>query len=109
MDQTSLLDLAEELLSRARTATSGRAATPVFGGAEHSLRQTVIALVAGQELAEHNNPGEATLQVLRGRVRVSSASGTAEGSAQELIPIPPERHGLAALEDSVVLLTTLVR
>lgn len=109
MDQTSLGDLAEELLGKARTATSGRAAKPVFGGAEHRMRQTVIALLAGHELAEHNNPGEATLHVLRGNVRLSSPSMSAEGSAQEFIPIPAERHSLEALEDSVVLLSTLTQ
>jgi quercetin dioxygenase-like cupin family protein len=30
------------------------------------LRQTVIALAAGQTLDEHENPGEATLHVLHG-------------------------------------------
>jgi len=32
----------------------------VYGGHEHVLRQTVIALVGGSRLEEHENPGEAT-------------------------------------------------
>lgn len=107
MDQTSLPELADDLLGRARAASSGRAATTVFGGAEHRLGHTVLALLAGRELAEHNNPGEATLQVVRGRVRLTWSSGSAEGAAGDFIPIPPERHGLSAVEDSVVLLTTV--
>ena len=40
--------------------------------------------------AEHENPGEATLLVLRGRVRQSSS---------------PARHALQAIDDAAVLLT----
>lgn len=109
MDSTSLDDLAEDLLGRAHAAHSGRAAHTVFGGSAHVLRQTAIALVAGQELAEHNSPGDATLQVLRGRVRLSSLSGSVEAGADDLVIIPPERHALAALEDAVVLLTVVAR
>jgi quercetin dioxygenase-like cupin family protein len=35
------------------------------------LRQTVVGMLAGTELGEHNNPGEATVHVLRGRVRLT--------------------------------------
>jgi quercetin dioxygenase-like cupin family protein len=36
----------------------------VFGGREHVLRQTLIALAAGHQLDEHDSPGEATVHVL---------------------------------------------
>ncbi len=109
MDSTSFDDLAEDLLGRARAAHSGRAAHTVFGGTGHSLRQTAIALLAGQELSEHHNPGEATLHVLRGRVRLSSPSGSIGAGAGDFVAIPPERHALAALEDAVVLLSVVAR
>jgi quercetin dioxygenase-like cupin family protein len=54
-------------------ASSGRSSKTVFGCDEHELRQTVIALRAGEELSEQENPGEATLQVLRGRVLLRPA------------------------------------
>jgi len=44
----------------------------VWGGHEHVLRQTLIALTAGSSMSEHENPGEATLQVISGRVRLVS-------------------------------------
>lgn len=109
MDSTCFDDLAEDLLGRARAAHSGRAAHTVFGGTGHLLRQTAIALRAGQELSEHNSPGEATLHVLHGRVRLSSPSGSIESSAGDFVTIPPERHALAALEDAVVLLSVVAR
>jgi quercetin dioxygenase-like cupin family protein len=65
----------------------------------------VVALVAGQRLDEHENPGEATLQVLTGRVRLLSGGNTWEGSAGDLIVIPDARHALEAIEGSTVLLT----
>lgn len=107
--QISLTTLADELLATAKEANSGRAARTVHGGAELSLRQTVIALTAGHGLDEHESPGEATLQVLRGRVRlVGVASGSVEGTTGDLMTIPDERHSLDADEDSVVLLTVAV-
>lgn len=45
--------------------------------------------------------------MLRGRVRLTAASGDVVLSAGGLQPIPQERHGLLALEDSVVLLTAV--
>ena len=51
------------------------------------------------------NPGEATLHVLRGRVRLACGDDSWEGSKGDLIEVPNARHSLYALEDSVVLLT----
>ncbi len=109
MDNTSLDELAEDLLGRARAAHSGRAAHTVFGGVGHQLRQTAIALLAGHELSEHNSPGEATLHVLHGRVQLSSGSGSVDASSGDFVTIPPERHALAALDDAVVLLSVVAR
>ena len=66
-----------------------------------------LALLAGHELNEHASPGEATLQVLRGRVRVTSDEDSWEGGVGEHVVIPADRHGVAALEDSAVLLTVV--
>jgi quercetin dioxygenase-like cupin family protein len=79
----------------------------IHGGHDRSLRETVIALVAGHELAEHESPGEATLQVMRGRVRLTAGDDVWESEAGGHVIIPGERHALAALEDSVVLLTVV--
>jgi len=105
MQKMSLTALAREQLDAATRETSGRSARTVYGGHEHVLRQTVIALAAGQRLSEHENPGEATVHVLRGRVRLVADEQSWEGSAGDLLVVPPARHGLQALEDAAVLLT----
>jgi quercetin dioxygenase-like cupin family protein len=108
MRPLSLTTLVEEQLDAARAAASGRSARTVHGGHEHALRQTLIALRAGATLADHSSPGEATLQVLHGRVRLTTASDSQEAVAGDHLVIPAERHGLAAVDDSVVLLTVVV-
>lgn len=105
MQKLSLDAQAREHLERATASPAGRSAETVYGGHEHVLRQTVVALTAGTALAEHENPGESTVLVLRGRVRLSTGDASWEGRTGDLIAVPPARHGLEAIEDSAVLLT----
>lgn len=106
---TSLTALAREQLELATAASSGRSAHTVFGGSEHHLRQTVIALAACRKLDEHSSPGDATVHVLTGRVRLTSGDLSWDGAAGHLIAVPDAVHALEALEDSVVLLTVANR
>lgn len=108
MDTLDLNDLVDELIAGARSASSGRSARTVHGGNEHALRQTVIALASGHGLDEHESPGEATLQVLRGHVRLNAGGEGWEGVAGGYLVIPPQRHSVEALEDSAILLTVAV-
>jgi quercetin dioxygenase-like cupin family protein len=105
MEPVSLTTLANEQLAKARQTGSGRAAKSIHAGHDRVLRQTVLALVAGCELAEHDSPGEATLQILQGRVRLAAGDEAWQVAAGEYLTIPPGRHSLAALEDAAVLLT----
>ena len=109
MENISLTALTREQLELARTATSGRSARTVYGGHEHTLRQTVIALAKGQVLDEHENPGEATIYVLHGRVSLIAGDTAWRGATGHFMVVPDSRHSLEAEEDSAVLLTTAVR
>jgi quercetin dioxygenase-like cupin family protein len=106
MQKSSLSELAEHHLITARGASSGRSAQTLQGGHDSVLRQTLIALAEGQRLDEHENPGEATVQVLHGAVRLGSITGdTCDAGAGDLLTVPDTRHSLHALQDAVFLLT----
>jgi quercetin dioxygenase-like cupin family protein len=105
MEKFSLTALARQELLHAKDASSGRSASTVYGGHEHVLRQTVIALAAGKTMDEHVNPGEATVHVLTGRIRLVAGGASWEGSAGDLLIVPDSRHALEAIDDTAILLT----
>jgi quercetin dioxygenase-like cupin family protein len=105
MESLSLNELGRAHLDKAREAHAGRSAETVFGGRHHTLRQTVIGMVAGTTLSDHENPGEATLYVMSGQVRLGTGEDAIDGGAGDLLVIPESRHHLEALDDSVVVLT----
>lgn len=108
MQKVSIEALARQQLERA--ASSGRnAADTVVGGHERILRQTVIGMTAGAELSEHSNPGEATIYVLTGSVRLIAGDDQWDGRTGDLLLIPDARHSLLALEDAAILLTVAKR
>jgi len=105
MDKISLTALAREQLAAAHRAPSGRSAHTVYGGHQHTLRQTMVALTAGSALHDHDSPGEATLHVLEGRIRLTAPETSWDGAPGDHLVIPPSRHGVQAVKDSVILLT----
>jgi hypothetical protein len=68
----NLATVAAELLERAAAAPAGRAALTLVAGSGAPLKQTMLALQRGQQLADHDAPGAATLQVVRARVGLST-------------------------------------
>ena len=58
MQKLSLIALAREQLELARASSSGRSASTVFGGHEHVLRQTVIAITGGRNSTNTPTPGK---------------------------------------------------
>ena len=101
----NLSQVAAELIDIARDSPAGRAGRTLIPGAGAVLKQTLLALAAGETLADHESPAAATLQVLTGRVRLTSKEGDVEVDAGELVAIPPVRHGLDALQDAAVLIS----
>jgi quercetin dioxygenase-like cupin family protein len=109
MQSISLTQVAEEQLASARDSSSGRAAATIYGGRQHDMRQTMIALAEGHALGQHESPSEASLQVLSGEVRISAGDESWSGTAGDYLVIPPVRHDLHAVSDAVVLLTVATR
>lgn len=105
MQKFSLDALARQHAERAAYSSNGRSSQAVYGGHEHVLRQTLIAMRADTVLAEHENPGEATILVLRGRVRLRAGEASWDGIAGDLLVVPTARHSVEALEDAAFVLT----
>lgn len=105
MQKISLEALARQQMKLAATAGGQHTADTVYGGHEKVLRQTVIGMIAGASLAEHENPGESTVLILHGRVRLTAADLSWEATRGDLLIMPEGRHSLDAVENSAVLLT----
>ncbi len=72
----------------------------------------VIRLVAtaGKEIAQHEVPGEITLQCLEGQIELTANGKTQRLSAGELVYLPGSTpHAVRAVENASVLLTILLR
>ncbi len=102
---SALAELAQSHLDRALTNENGRSAELVVH--DGPLRQTVIALAAGIELAEHNSPPAASIQVLHGSVAVTNGGHLEVLHAGELQALTHERHSVQARSDAAFLLTTV--
>lgn len=109
MEMVDLEALASEHLVLANEHSSGRSAITLAGGHEYDLRQTLIAIAGGNRLGDHESPGEATLQVLRGEVNFTIGELQFAMSEGDYMVIPRDRHGLTAITDCVVLLTVATR
>jgi quercetin dioxygenase-like cupin family protein len=101
---------ARAAIGQAKASRHGKGTRVLWAGRHQ--RVVLIAMTAGTRLAEHESPPAASFQVLRGTARLYCADPTPEGrqpdwivEAGHLVPIPPERHGVEALEDCVILLT----
>lgn len=95
-----------DLLASPELAREGRTARTLVK--EGPLRAVLLALRAGGRLAEHQAPGAVSLHGLRGRVTVTVTGADERVPLDEggLLVLPPGlKHGVAADEDSAVLIT----
>jgi len=99
-------ELARTHLEEAKLDGNGRSSHLFLH--EGPLRQTVMALTAGSRLSEHVSPGAASLFVVTGRIRLTSAETTLDLAQGQLAAIPYTRHAVEAVEDSTVVLTTVI-
>ena len=98
---------AEELLERARGASSGRAAESLLKVGP--LRQTLLALADGSELAEHDAPGPGSVHVLRGAVVFRFGAGESARLPEGAVwPLVQQRHSVVAEGDAAFILTVVV-
>ena len=107
MEPLSLNLTADQQIAKALTESSGRSVLPLKSEATKDLRQLIVALRAGAALSEHENPGEAVVQVITGHVALSAGDQSWELFPGNLLAIPQMRHDLRAVADSAVLLTLI--
>ncbi len=106
-EHVDLAELADALVADLGNHSAGRTAKTILSGTV--MRATMIALGAGAEMAEHDAPPAATLQVVKGEVTLRAGSREWRLAAGQLARIPRERHGLVAHTDSAILLTVALR
>jgi quercetin dioxygenase-like cupin family protein len=102
---STLEDLSRKHLDIARDDAHGRSADILVH--DGPLRQTLVAIVAGTGLGEHNSPPAASMLVLSGRVKVTADEGEVVLNVGELRGLTHHRHSVTAIEDSVFILTTV--
>ena len=95
---------AEELRERAESAKSGRAAKTLVK--EGALRVTLVALTKGTALQPHRVAGPASIQSIRGCLRVTTEAGELDVPAGNLVALDAGvANTVKALDDCVALLT----
>jgi quercetin dioxygenase-like cupin family protein len=68
-------------------------------------RAVVVELAEGEAMGDHHVRERAIVQVLRGRVEIDASGERADCQAETLVVFDcGERHGVRALEDSLLLL-----
>lgn len=74
------------------------------------LEVILLVLPAGKEIPSHKAPGEITVQCLEGRVAFTAHDKTQDlAPGQMLYLSASEPHALKAAEDSMVLVTILLK
>jgi quercetin dioxygenase-like cupin family protein len=87
-----------------RVATIGRSKPRVLFS-EPQCRAVVVDLRAGEEMGDHAVHERAVIEVVSGRIAITSASETADCESGTLINLEPgEHHAVRALVDSQLLL-----
>lgn len=102
------LDLAvaaDELLTEAGQLRSGRSARTLTPGSGAPLKQTLLALTAGQRLQDHLAPGPTTLLGVRGTAVLTGDRQAVTLTEGVWAACPAGPHSLEAISDAVVLIT----
>lgn len=99
--------LAGELLTEAAALSSRRSARTLTPGAGAPLKQSLLALKAGEQLQEHVAPGPTTLLGISGTVVLSDDRSALTLTDGVWATCPQGPHCLEAVSDAVVLITVV--
>lgn len=107
-EKLQLVDIDAErkfLWESAQNAVARRAGSTLYRG--DGVRQTLVVILSGEEMGEHESPQEGFLHVIEGKIRLHGKDRSWDIAAGQLFPVPPEKHSVTALEDTVLTLTVL--
>ncbi|MEX2532906.1 MAG: hypothetical protein WD360_02955 [Nitriliruptoraceae bacterium] len=99
---------ADELLVEAGKLNAGRSGRTMTPGSGSTLKQTLLALTAGQKLQEHVAPGPITLLGMRGTSLFTRGDEAVTLTDGMWVACPDGPHALEAITDTVVLITVAV-
>lgn len=99
--------LAGDLLTEAGALASRRSARTLTPGAGAPLKQSLLALKAGEQLQEHVAPGPTTLLGIIGTVVLSDQRSAVTLTDGVWAACPDGPHTLEAVSDAVVLITVV--
>ena len=105
MEKLALGQLVEAQLEAAR-GNGGRSTALLVQGEHSSVFQVLLALTEGGVLEDHGNPGDATLQVVRGRMRLRVGEAAVDLGEGDHVVIPHADHRVDGLTDSAGIITT---
>jgi len=95
------------LLDEAGSLRSGRSARTLTPGGGAALKQTLLALRAGERLQEHRSPGPTTLFGIKGTAVLTYGEASVSLTEGVWAPCPQGPHALEAASDAVVLITVV--
>ena len=94
-----------ELLDKAAGLRAGRSARTLTPGRGARLKQSLLALKAGERLQDHLAPGPTTVLGIQGTAVLHHADASVTVTAGVWTTCPTEAHSLEAVSDTVVLIT----
>lgn len=100
-----LTQASEELLEQAGTLRAGRSARTLTPGGGATLKQTLLALKAGERLQDHVAADPTTLLGIQGEVTLDHPDGTVTLKPGLWASCPNEPHSVEAMTDAVILIT----
>lgn len=95
----------EELLEQAGSLRAGRSARTLTPGEGATLKQTLLAMKAGERLQDHIAADPTTLMGIHGEATVDHPDGAFTLKPGVWAWCPNEPHSVEAITDAVILVT----
>lgn len=106
-DPVDLRSAAADLLAEARGLAAGRSARTLTPGAGAAMKQSLLALTAGERLQDHVAPGPTTLLGITGTIVLHGRGEGVTLTDGVWATCPSGVHSLEAISDAVAMITVV--